>query len=60
MAFVGAITNLTTVLNFSDLSLGLAVIPNMIAIVLLSGKVKKWLKTYYGLLKSGKMKPTSK
>ncbi|MBT5953392.1 alanine:cation symporter family protein [bacterium] len=58
MAFVGSITSLSTVVNFSDLSLGLAVIPNMIAIVLLSGKVKKWLKTYYGLLKSGKMKPS--
>jgi AGCS family alanine or glycine:cation symporter len=46
MVFVGAISKLTPVLNFSDAVFGLLAIPNLICNVALSGKLKKALKEY--------------
>ena len=51
MHFVGAIFSLEIVWGFGDLALGLMSIPNLIAIVLLSGKVKKMQGDYFGRMK---------
>ncbi len=45
-SFSGAILNLYTIINFSDLMLGLMVIPNCIALLLLSGKITGLTKEY--------------
>ena len=56
--FVGAVFNLGSVLDFSDLMvLGMA-FPNILGVVLLSTKVKAALDDYWGRLKSGQMKKT--
>jgi AGCS family alanine or glycine:cation symporter len=47
MHFVGAIFSLELVWAFGDLALGLMAIPNLIAIMLLSGSVKKDAKDYF-------------
>ncbi len=47
MHFVGAIFSLELVWAFGDLALGLMAIPNLIAIVLLSGRVKRDTKDYF-------------
>jgi len=47
MHFVGAIFSLELVWAFGDLALGLMSIPNLIAIMLLSGRVKKDAKDYF-------------
>lgn len=51
--FVGAVTKLTIVLNFSDLMSGLMVIPNTIAILLLSPIVVRETREYFIKLKKG-------
>jgi len=53
--FIGAMLKLSTVLNFSDAFLGLMVVPNLIANVMLTPKLKKELKTYEADLKAGKV-----
>ncbi len=58
LAFIGAISSLGVILDFSDAMLGLAIIPNLIALFLLSGKVSQWTKTYFRKLKTGKIQPT--
>jgi len=56
--FVGAVFNLGSVLDFSDLMvLGMA-FPNILGVVLLSTKVKAALDDYWGRLQSGQMKQT--
>ena len=52
--FVGAVSKLTPVLNFSDAVFGLLAIPNLICNVLLSSELKKSLKEYESDLKAGK------
>lgn len=52
-AFVGSITQLTLVLNFADLMSGLMVVPNVIAILLLSPVVVRESKDYFRRLKAG-------
>ena len=52
--FVGAVSKLTPVLNFSDAVFGLLAIPNLICNVLLSSELKKSLKDYEADLKAGK------
>lgn len=47
MVFVGSIANLHLIVNFSDFMLGLMVVPNIIAITLLSPQVVKWTKDYF-------------
>lgn len=54
--FFGAIWQLMPILNFSDIMLGLMVIPNLIAIVLLLPKVKKATHKYFTSLKKGEFK----
>ena len=55
---IGSIFHLGSVLDFSDLMvLGMA-FPNILGVVILSGKVKERLDDYWGRLKSGEMQPT--
>ena len=53
-AFVGAIWKIDPVLNFSDIMLGLMVIPNLIAVWLLFPKLKAASNDYFGKLRDGK------
>ena len=55
--YIGAVKNLTIILNFTDLMVGLLVIPNTIAILLLSPKVHQWSVDYFKKLKTGEIKP---
>ncbi len=55
-AFVGAIWKLGPVLNFSDIMLGLMVIPNLIAVWLLFPKLKAATNEYFGKLNRGEFK----
>ncbi len=55
--FVGAIAQLSIVLNISDAVYGMLAIPNLIACYLLLPKVKQELSTYTAKLKSGEIKP---
>ena len=57
MHFVGAIFSLELVWAFGDLALGLMSIPNLIAIVLLSGRVKKDSKDYFARMDARDAKP---
>jgi AGCS family alanine or glycine:cation symporter len=52
---LGAVLKLDTVLNLSDAFLGLMVIPNLIANILLTPKLKKELKQYEVDLKAGRV-----
>lgn len=47
LVFVGAITRLETVWNFSEVMNALMALPNLIALVLLSGVVKKLHREYF-------------
>lgn len=49
--FIGGVVNLDVVINFSDLSLALACIPNLIAMVLLCPKVAEEQKRYFAELR---------
>ncbi|MCB9739235.1 MAG: alanine:cation symporter family protein [Deltaproteobacteria bacterium] len=54
--YIGAVSSMSNVLDFSDLMiLGMA-FPNIIGLVLLSGRVRGDLDTYVGKLQSGKFK----
>ncbi len=53
LATVGAIWKSDAVLNFSDSMLGLMVIPNLIAVILLFPKLKKASQIYFSKLKNG-------
>ncbi len=57
-AFLGSVVTAGNVLDFSDLMiLGMA-FPNILGLLLLSGKVRGMLDEYTGMLKSGKIKKT--
>ncbi len=51
-SFIGAIWKLGPVLNFSDIMLGLMVIPNLIALALLFPKVKAETHRYFNSIKN--------
>ncbi|MDD7986948.1 alanine/glycine:cation symporter family protein [Lentisphaera marina] len=56
--FFGVVVNAGAVLDFSDaMILGMA-FPNIIGMIILSGKVKGWAKDYMNKLKSGEIAPT--
>jgi AGCS family alanine or glycine:cation symporter len=48
--FLGCVANLGLVINFSDLALGLMCIPNLIAIFMLSGKIRSQTIEYKSIL----------
>jgi AGCS family alanine or glycine:cation symporter len=47
MHFLGAVVALSTVWTIGDIALGMVTIPNLIALVLLSGQVRKWTDSYF-------------
>ena len=60
LAFLGSIVKLDLILNLGDGLLGLVVIPNSIAILLLSPLVIKMTKDYFEKLNTGEIKPYKK
>ena len=55
--FLGSVITATNILEFSDLMiLGMA-LPNILGVLLLSGKVKRDLDEYTGMLKRGELDP---
>lgn len=54
-AIIGAVWKLGPILNFSDLMLGLMVVPNLIAVLLLTPKLRKEVTSYFDRLKRGEM-----
>jgi len=54
--FIGSVNELGTVISFSDLAIGLMVIPNTIAILILSPEISKKTVDYFKNLKDGKYK----
>ena len=53
MHFVGAITELNTIWSLGDTALSLVTIPNVFALILLSGVVKELTRDYFGDFKPG-------
>ena len=54
MHFLGAVNSLELVWAFGDMALGLMTLPNLLSILLLTGKVKLWTKEY---VDEGKLEP---
>jgi alanine or glycine:cation symporter, AGCS family len=54
--YLGAITSASNILNFGDLMIFGMVLPNIIGVVLLSGKVKRHFKEYWAMHKNGELK----
>ncbi len=54
MHFLGAVNSLELVWAFGDAALGLMTLPNLLSILLLTGKVKGWTKQYVA---EGKLQP---
>ncbi len=54
MNFLGAVYSLELVWSFGDVALGLMTVPNLLSILLLTGKVKGWLNSY---IADGKLAP---
>lgn len=57
---LGSVVKLGSVLDFSDLMILAMAFPNILGVVLLSGKVRAHLNDYMARLKSGAMVPTVK
>lgn len=53
LAFVGAVRKLSVVISISDILVGLLVIPNVIALLVLSPKVAAWSRDYFARLRAG-------
>lgn len=53
--FIGCVVNLNVVINFSDLTLGIMTIPNLIAMAVLSPVVARQTRLYFSRLKSGEI-----
>jgi AGCS family alanine or glycine:cation symporter len=53
--FFGSVISVGNILNFSDLMIFGMMIPNMIGLLLLSGKVRRDLSVYWSKLKSGEL-----
>ncbi len=56
LIFVGAVWKLGPVLDFSDAMLGLLIVPNCIAILLLTPRLRALVKDYFSRLGAGEMK----
>ena len=56
--FIGSVASLGPVLDFSDLMILSMAFPNILGVVLLSGKVKNALDDYWGRLKAGEFERT--
>lgn len=53
LVFVGAVQKLDLVLNFSDVLIGLLVVPNAIALLMLSGETSRMTTEYFQQLERG-------
>ncbi len=53
VGFVGAIYKLSIVISISDILVGLLVVPNVVAITMLSPRVAAWSRDYFARLKAG-------
>lgn len=53
--FLGSVVSATNVMDFGDLMIFGMMLPNMVGLFLLSGKVKADLQSYWAKLKSGEM-----
>lgn len=53
LAFLGSLWSVTPVLSFSDIMLGLMVVPNLTAVILLMPKLKVEANNYFARLKAG-------
>ncbi|MCB9030462.1 MAG: sodium:alanine symporter family protein [Deltaproteobacteria bacterium] len=51
---VGSVWTLKPILDFSDAVIGIMIIPNIIALLLMSPRVKAWTTDYFSRLKAGK------
>ena len=47
MHFVGAVLPLDTVWQYGDIFLGIVIIPNLIALLFLSGQIQSLSKSYF-------------
>ena len=47
MHFVGSVVALATVWTIGDIALGFVTFPNLVALLLLSGKVRVWTRSYF-------------
>lgn len=47
MHFFGAVVSLNVVWELGDIALGVVIVPNLIALVLLSGQVKEMTDSYF-------------
>ena len=56
--FLGSIISAKNMFDFGDLMIFGMAVPNIIGVVLLSGKVRAQLDEYWAKLKSGEIKPT--
>tara|TARA_Y100001968_G_C19441164_1_gene762583 strand:- start:308 stop:2134 length:1827 start_codon:yes stop_codon:yes gene_type:complete len=56
LIIIGATQTLDLIINISDALIGLLVIPNMIALILLHKKVISWTQDYFKQLHAGKLK----
>ena len=56
LCIIGAITKISLVWTIQDLAMGLVVIPNMIAVLMLFPKVRAQTKDYFSKLKNGELK----
>ena len=56
LIILGATQTLDLIINISDALIGLLVIPNMIALILLHKKVIAWTRDYFKKLHAGKIK----
>ncbi len=57
MHFLGAVYSLELVWSFGDAALGLMTVPNLLSILLLTGRVKGWTREYVA---AGKLAPPSR
>ncbi len=53
LAFVGAVRKLAVVISISDILVGLLVVPNVIALLVLSPRVAGWSRDYFERLRAG-------
>ncbi|TNF36846.1 MAG: alanine:cation symporter family protein [Deltaproteobacteria bacterium] len=55
LVFIGAVWKLGPVLDFSDAMFGLVAVPNLIALFILTPRIRALTSDYFGRLKSGQM-----
>ncbi len=56
LVFIGSVWKLGPVLDFSDAMLGLVAVPNLIAILLLTPRLRRLTRDYFSRLRSGQLR----